>query len=91
MQYPEIDRSSTSGVAGGVVQSKYFQIKFGIRPVEGSPDQSRIDDVSANVVSVLQGGAFFGALGSAPISGGSRFFLLLSKFYSSCCCNEHDP
>lgn len=34
--------------------------------------QSRIDDVSANVVSALQGGAFFGALSSAPVSGGSR-------------------
>ena len=34
--------------------------------------QSRIDDVSANVVSALQGGAFFGALSSAPVSGGSH-------------------
>jgi hypothetical protein len=38
----------------------------------------KINDVSSNVVSVLQAGAFFGALGSAPISGkdfmpGSRF------------------
>lgn len=90
MQYPETDRSSISGVAGGVVQSKYFQIKFGVRPAEGSPDQSRIDDVSANVVSVLQGGAFFGALSSAPVSGGSCFFLRLSMFYSSC-CNVDDP
>ncbi|KAF8469802.1 general substrate transporter [Russula ochroleuca] len=57
-----------TGVAGGVVQSKYFQIKFGVRPVEGPVKQSRIDDVSANVVSALQGGAFFGALSSAPVS-----------------------
>jgi len=57
-----------TGVAGGIVQSKYFQIKFGIRPAEGPAEQSRIDNVSANVVSVLQGGAFFGALSSAPIS-----------------------
>jgi len=64
-----------SGVAGGIVQSKYFQIKFGIRPAEGPAEQSRIDNVSANVVSVLQGGAFFGALSSAPISGRSRIFL----------------
>lgn len=34
--------------------------------------QSRIDDVSANVVSALQGGAFFGALSSAPVSGRSH-------------------
>jgi hypothetical protein len=64
-----------SGVAGGVVQSEYFQIKFGIRPAEGPAEQSRIDNVSANVVSVLQGGAFFGALGSAPVSGRSPAFL----------------
>lgn len=65
------DRPSISGIAGGVVQSKYFQIKFGVRPTEGPANQNRINDVSANVVSVLQGGAFFGALSSAPISGGS--------------------
>jgi len=63
-----IIHSSVSGVAGGVVQSTYFQIKFGVRPAEGPANQSRIDNVSANVVSVLQGGAFFGALSSAPIS-----------------------
>jgi len=59
----------TSGIAGGVVQSKYFQIQFGVRPPQGPADQSRIDNVSANVVSVLQAGAFFGSLGSAPVSG----------------------
>ncbi|KAI0247754.1 general substrate transporter [Lactifluus subvellereus] len=57
-----------SGIAGGVVQSKYFQIKFGVRPAEGPADQSRIDNVLATVVSVLQGGAFFGALSSVPVS-----------------------
>ena len=62
--------STISGVAGGVVQSTYFQIKFGLRPAEGPVKQSHIDDVSANVVSALQGGAFFGALSSAPVSGG---------------------
>lgn len=66
--------SATSGVAGGVVQSTYFQIKFGVRPAEGPVKQSRIDDVSANVVSALQGGAFFGALSSAPVSGVSCVF-----------------
>jgi hypothetical protein len=67
-----IQFSPTSGVAGGVVQSTYFQIKFGVRPAEGPATQSRIDDVSANIVSALQGGAFFGALSSAPVSGLSR-------------------
>ncbi|KAH9021305.1 general substrate transporter [Lactarius pseudohatsudake] len=57
-----------TGIAGGVVQSQYFQIKFGVRPAEGPANKSRIDNVSANVVSVLQGGAFFGALSSAPVS-----------------------
>lgn len=61
-----------SGVAGGVVQSTYFQIKFGVRPAEGPAKQSRIDVVSGNVVSALQGGAFFGALSSAPVSGVPR-------------------
>jgi hypothetical protein len=62
-----------SGIAGGVVQSQYFQIKFGVRPVNGPANQARIDDVSSNVVSVLQAGAFFGALASAPVSGRSHF------------------
>ncbi|TFY83914.1 hypothetical protein EWM64_g107 [Hericium alpestre] len=57
-----------TGVAGGVVNSKYFQIEFGFRPAEGPFDQHKIDNFSSNVVSVLQGGAFFGALGSAPMS-----------------------
>jgi hypothetical protein len=48
-----------------------------VRPAEGPANQSRIDNVSANVVSVLQGGAFFGALSSAPISGGSCIYLQL--------------
>lgn len=33
----------------------------------------RTNEVSSNVVSVLQGGAFFGALISAPVSGKSYF------------------
>jgi hypothetical protein len=65
-----IDYFSASGIAGGIVQSTYFQIRFGVRPAEGPAEQSRIDNVSANVVSVLQGGAFFGAISSAPVSGG---------------------
>ncbi|KAI0038741.1 general substrate transporter [Auriscalpium vulgare] len=57
-----------TGVAGGVVNSTYFQIKFGIRPATGPINQGKIDSVSSNVVSVLQAGAFFGALISAPVS-----------------------
>ncbi|THH13949.1 hypothetical protein EW146_g6328 [Bondarzewia mesenterica] len=67
-----------TGVAGGVVNSPFFQTEFGIRPLTGSVNQKKIDDVSSNVVSVLQGGAFFGALGSAPISAkiGRKYTLL---------------
>ena len=71
MRKHPINYFSISGVAGAIVQSKYFQIKFGVRPAEGPAQQSRIDDVSANVVSVLQAGAFFGAISSAPMSGRS--------------------
>jgi hypothetical protein len=69
-----IDYFTVSGITGGIVQSKYFQIRFGVRPAEGPAEQSRIDNVSANVVSVLQGGAFFGAISSAPVSGGYCVF-----------------
>ncbi|KAG6917089.1 hypothetical protein DXG01_003978 [Tephrocybe rancida] len=50
------------GIAGGVVSAPYFQAHFGL------VDKKHIDEVSSNVVSVLQAGAFFGALGSAPMS-----------------------
>jgi MFS family permease len=35
---------------------------------DGSTNVKKSNEVSSNVVSVLQGGAFFGALLSAPIS-----------------------
>ena len=54
---------STSGVAGGVVSQPYFETHF------GAVTKSQDATVSSNVVSVLQAGAFFGALGSAPLSG----------------------
>ncbi|KAG6871157.1 hypothetical protein C0995_007673, partial [Termitomyces sp. Mi166 len=47
---------------GGVVSLPYFQSHFGLN------DQKHINAVSSNVVSVLQAGAFFGSLGSAPLS-----------------------
>lgn len=55
--------------SGGVVSAQYFQQVFGIANADGSINVSRKDEVSSNVVSVLQAGAFFGALGSAPMSG----------------------
>ncbi|KAF8492252.1 general substrate transporter [Gautieria morchelliformis] len=50
-----------TGIAGGVVTQKIFQNAFNV-------SKSQVNTVSSNVVSVLQAGAFFGALGSAPIS-----------------------
>ncbi|KAI0064842.1 general substrate transporter [Artomyces pyxidatus] len=71
-----------SGITGGVINSKYFQTEFGIIPESGTPDQRRIDTISSNIVSVLQGGAFFGALISAPMSAwmGRRYTLLMFIF-----------
>ena len=63
-----LNYSTFSGVAGGVVDQKYFQLAFGLR-TEDSVDTNRVNALSSNVVSVLQAGAFFGALGSAPLSG----------------------
>ncbi|KII84980.1 hypothetical protein PLICRDRAFT_32188 [Plicaturopsis crispa FD-325 SS-3] len=62
-----------TGVAGGVVSQPYFQEHFGL------DSSSKTTEVSSNVVSVLQAGAFFGALGSAPISSalGRRITLLI--------------
>ncbi|KIK58576.1 hypothetical protein GYMLUDRAFT_45195 [Collybiopsis luxurians FD-317 M1] len=56
-----------TGIAGGVVSQESFQKHFGMWP-NGQKDAKKVNAVSSNVVSVLQAGAFFGALGSAPIS-----------------------
>ncbi|KAJ6582333.1 general substrate transporter [Mycena capillaripes] len=67
-----------TGIAGGVVSAPFFLQEFGLLNSDGSLNKQRNADVSSNVVSVLQAGAFFGALGSAPISAkiGRRFTLL---------------
>ncbi|KAI6011830.1 general substrate transporter [Pisolithus marmoratus] len=57
-----------SGIAGGVVSQPYFESHFGLLGSDGTIDKAKDTQVSSNVVSVLQAGAFFGALGSAPIS-----------------------
>lgn len=57
------------GVAGGVVSQTYFEKHFGIIDSNGKVNKAMDVTLSSNVVSVLQAGAFFGALGSAPISG----------------------
>ena len=53
---------------------KYFQEHFGF-----AGNKQKSNDISSNVVSVLQAGAFFGALGSAPISSwiGRRYALMM--------------
>ncbi|KAJ7321079.1 general substrate transporter [Mycena albidolilacea] len=57
-----------TGIAGGVVSQHYFQAHFGLLNPDGKPNVPKTNAISSNVVSVLQAGAFFGALGSAPIS-----------------------
>lgn len=57
-----------SGIAGGVVSQEFFKRHFGLVNDDNTIDIHRSNEVSSNVVSVLQGGAFFGALGSAKVS-----------------------
>ncbi|CAK5267137.1 unnamed protein product [Mycena citricolor] len=57
-----------TGIAGGVVSAHYFRQHFNMLDAKGQPILSKTNAISANVVSVLQAGAFFGALGSAPMS-----------------------
>jgi MFS family permease len=61
------------------VTQPYFQTHFGMLNPDGSANTKKTNDVSSNVVSVLQAGAFFGALGSAPISNwiGRRWTLVI--------------
>ncbi|KAF9033568.1 general substrate transporter [Panaeolus papilionaceus] len=66
-----------TGVGGGVVGNVHFGQAFGIIDPSGVKNQHKSDTISSNVVSVLQAGAFFGALGSAPMSSriGRRYTL----------------
>ncbi|KAG8978844.1 hypothetical protein FRB94_013114 [Tulasnella sp. JGI-2019a] len=63
-----------TGVAGGVITTTAFKTAFGLTHAS----TAKINNVSSNVVAVLQGGAFFGALGSAPTSNaiGRKWTLL---------------
>jgi MFS family permease len=67
-----------TGIAGGVVSQPAFRREFGLYNADNTPNTKLITKVSSNVVSVLQAGAFFGALGSAPISSaiGRRYTLV---------------
>ncbi|KAJ7597770.1 sugar transporter [Mycena floridula] len=68
-----------TGIAGGVVSQHFFQQHFGLLNPDGSKNTNKVNAISSNVVSVLQAGAFFGALGSAPISSriGRKWTLII--------------
>ena len=51
------------------MSAPYFREQFELLHEDGSLNTQKSNAVSSNVVSVLQAGAFFGSLGSAPISG----------------------
>lgn len=53
-----------TGVAGGVLQMQGFKHDFGLL----NKSQSEIVNITSHVVSILQGGCFFGALLAAPLS-----------------------
>ncbi|KAJ7097192.1 general substrate transporter [Mycena belliarum] len=67
-----------TGIAGGVVSAPFFLEQFGLLNADGTKNVKKNNAVSSNVVSILQAGAFFGALGSAPLSAkiGRRYTLL---------------
>ena len=50
------------------MSQEYFKRNFGLVNDDNTINIHRSNEVSSNVVSVLQGGAFFGALGSANVS-----------------------
>ena len=43
--------------------------RYGLKNPDGTANTSRKNHISAVIVSVLQAGAFFGAIASAPVSG----------------------
>ncbi|KZT57576.1 general substrate transporter, partial [Calocera cornea HHB12733] len=61
-----------TGIAGGVVSNAWFQHQFGLTAANAN-------DLSANIVSVLQGGAFFGSAFSAPLAAylGRKWTLII--------------
>ncbi|KAK0500131.1 general substrate transporter [Armillaria luteobubalina] len=55
-------------VGGGIVNHPYFQHHFGMYNANGTKNTHKVNSISSNVVSSFQAGAYFGALGSVPIS-----------------------
>ncbi|THH29457.1 hypothetical protein EUX98_g4743 [Antrodiella citrinella] len=72
-----------TGIGGGVVSQPYFREHFGLLNPDGTVNVKKSNDLSSNVVSVLQAGAFFGALGSAPMSSwvGRRWTLFVFSLF----------
>ena len=58
--------------------------KYGLKNADGTANKSRKDHISGVIVSVLQAGAFFGALASAPISGKCTSFNGIIRGLESC-------
>lgn len=56
-----------TGLGGGVLAVKSFQTEFGLVKADGVTPVDNLATLQGNVVSILQGGAFFGALAAAPI------------------------
>ncbi|KIY46566.1 general substrate transporter [Fistulina hepatica ATCC 64428] len=57
-----------TAVSGAIVDSDIFMKSFNIMNADGTENIGRDTSISSNVVSFVQAGAFFGALGSAPVS-----------------------
>lgn len=55
-----------TGLGGGVLAVKSFQRSFGLVKADGKAVDN-IRDLQGNIVSILQGGAFFGAIAGAPL------------------------
>ncbi|GMK57703.1 hypothetical protein CspeluHIS016_0405370 [Cutaneotrichosporon spelunceum] len=55
-----------AGLGGGVLALPTFQKEFGLVDASGKPVPN-LSTLQGNVVSILQGGAFFGALFGAPV------------------------
>jgi len=65
------------GIRGGIAAQDLFTEKYDLKNPGDTVSRLGRDRVSAGVGSVLQAGAFFGTLTSAPISGMSILLLLL--------------
>lgn len=56
------------GIIGGVITMDTFETAFGYSKLPSAKAQIADANLSANIVSVMQAGAFFGALGANPVA-----------------------